>query len=66
MLSGCIAFFDEEQKVEVVKNRQNGLVVPAEMANPKKSNEYVVKDIPMTMDDSEITTSTTALVIVDG
>lgn len=66
ILSGCIALFEEEQKAEVVKNRQNGLVVPEGMANPKKSDEYFVDKLPKKLEISEVSSPTTALVIFEG
>ncbi|NVK26142.1 MAG: outer membrane protein assembly factor BamC [Gammaproteobacteria bacterium] len=67
LLNGCSVFFEQEQQqVEALKNRNSGLVVPAGLSNPKKSDEYAVEDIPAMSQQSDFSSPTTTLVIFEG
>jgi len=66
LLSGCSSLFSEEQKDEVVNNRDSGLNVPDGFNNPKRSDEFNITNVPTNTESAEITSPTTTLVIFEN
>ena len=67
ILTGCISLFDEQQKDAVeLKNREQGIRLPAELQSPVKSEEYSVTGQLEAFDETELTSPTMVLVILEG
>ena len=66
LLTGCTSFFESEKQAEVVNNRDSGLVVPSDLTDPKKSDEFNIDKVPNNLMSGEVTSPTTTLVIFEG
>lgn len=65
LATGCTSLFEQQTKKVEVKNRESGLVVPGQMNNPIKSEEYKLYKAAPQM-HTEILAPNSVLAILDG